>query len=1284
MRNIRSVVCCSLFVASLVVSLPSLRAQNGSQGSIQLTVQDPSGAVVPDADLTLVKIENNDTRTAKSSRSGQYSFVNLDIGTYRLTITREGFATKIFDRVVVAASQVDGLNAILSLGSASDTVRVSTDTTSVLETTSNSIGTVVDMKQIENLPLQGRDLTSFSRLVAGYTGTFNGLPSPSSGNNVDGTQGVASRAKYGDNGATQASVSPRVEAIEQMTVQTDQLDIGSGFGQSTTQLNYVTRRGGNKFHFRAYEDFRNSGLNATSWTYNTAKQRKPKLILNDFGVSAGGFIVRDKLFFFGSFATSRQPSGTPYTNSVFTPSAQGGNFTYTGTDNRSYTVNVFQLAANTNSGLPTKTNTAIAAQLAQINQSVAGASLTPVADPTLNTVNYTSPAPVIKYFPAGRLDYNISQKLRTYLSFLATTSTQPSGAIPAPFPGSNFNNQNAGNFNRNYLSSFGLDYIISPQVINQFKLGFLYAHNEYAYNVAPLYNASPVVDWAFPGDASPNNSSRMSGQNYTTPSGNYYPLFSLSDSITVQKTAHTMQFGFSAYREQDHYYNNPVGFANLSIGLATGDPALQAFSNGSSGTLPNSSGAQLEEAQQLYAVLTGRVSGIQGSYAYDNSSQQYIKGPGRYNLNELSQAWALFFQDSYRATPHLTLNYGLRWDFTGDNHDLTGAYHSALPDSLYGPTAPGDLFKPGALNGNLNPGLTALNHTYKPWNVSPQPAFGLAYNPQVAGKGFLHSLLGSDGGGTVIRAGYALRRYTEPYQFFWNAASNYGTFFYQFFGANPNTTGKIGSYTPGSVQVGASGPVGADGTTPFTNYVLTPTSVQQFAPQSQFTFVANSPGVNGMNPNIRQPYSQSWNLSIQRELGPSRVLEIRYNGNRTIHQWLQLNTNEVNVFENGFLDEFKRAQANLAASGGKTFAGGNATPILNAAFGPGSSAFTSAQFISYLNNGQVGALAAQLAGNGNATPQYFCNLVGSKFSPCPNNAGYNGAGAGYPINFFQANPYAGGRQTGYMTDAGYSNYNGLQVEFRQGNWKGFQLNANYTWSHSLGLASNNQYTAQANNIYTLRDLSKSYGPTLFDVTHVTHISGTYDLPFGRGRALFNHNAFVDRVIGGFNIGTILTYQTGTPFLLMGGYKTYNDYADGGVNLIGISPHDLQKAVGVYRLPGQTTANLIDPKYIGATGSANPNYIQPNATPGTIGRILYLHGPSAFYDDISVTKAIAIKEGVNVRLQSEFLNAFNHPVFGNTTRSTTATLQSTTFSRAGVTNETAGFGRIIELRANIEF
>jgi hypothetical protein len=325
----RHLFCFAMAIACLF-GINSIRAfaQAGSQGKILLSVNDSSGAAIPGAQLELVERSTNSIRSAKSESNGAYTFVAIPIGTYSVKISKPGYAAQQFETVVVEASHTTLVNAVLPVGQVTEVVNVTGSTTPVLETSSNAIGTVVDMKQIEDLPLQGRDLTSFSQLVAGYNGTFNGLPSTDQGSNIDGVVGSSNRMKFGGN--TEPSVAPRLESIEQMTVQTDQLDLNAGFGQSSTQLNFVSRSGSNRLHGRAYEDFRNSGLNANSFENNTAGVRKNKLILNDFGVSVGGPILHDKLFFFGTFAMSKQPGSLSASNNIFTSDAQQGIFSYQG------------------------------------------------------------------------------------------------------------------------------------------------------------------------------------------------------------------------------------------------------------------------------------------------------------------------------------------------------------------------------------------------------------------------------------------------------------------------------------------------------------------------------------------------------------------------------------------------------------------------------------------------------------------------------------------------------------------------------------------------------------------------------------------------------------------------------------------------------------------------------------------------------------------------------------------------------------------------------------------
>jgi hypothetical protein len=283
-----------------------------------------------------------------------------------------------------------------------------------------------------------------------------------------------------------------------------------------------------------------------------------------------------------------------------------------------------------------------------------------------------------------------------------------------------------------------------------------------------------------------------------------------------------------------------------------------------------------------------------------------------------------------------------------------------------------------------------------------------------------------------------------------------------------------------------------------------------------------------------------------------------------------------------------------------------------------------------------------------------------------------------------------------MTAAGYSNYNGLLVDFRQRQWHGLQFDANYAWSHTLGTATANQWQGVINQ-FTARDLRRSYGPTLFDLRHVVHVNATYDLPLGKGKQFLNHGGPVDKIVGGWTIGTIATLHSGYPFQLLGGFNTFNDYGDGGVVLHNITVSQLQNSVGVYPATcsgtGCTTGyvNFINPKYLASSagGGANSAFISPNTTPGTIGATPFLYGPHFTNFDIAITKSVSITERIKFRFQSEFLNAFNHPNFGSYPPPPNLTIQNSSFGQVGQFYNSGNpnqitLARIIELRANIDF
>jgi hypothetical protein len=1266
----RAILCITIGLMFLATTASGWAQE--TRGRVNVTVFDPQKAVVPDAVLELTDVSTNVTSKGITTAAGSYTFIGLSVGKYRLTVTKPGFRVAVYDEVTVSATKSTDIETTLQVGGTTETVTVQ-GITPIVETSSVAIGSTIDIKQIDNLPLAGRDIGAFSRMVPGYTGTWNGLPTMAQGNNVDGVISSTSRMKFGGNSSP--SVSVRLENIEEMTIQTDQLDMNQGFGMAAMQNNYTTRRGTNQYHGQVFWDHRNDNLNAASWSANRSgvnchpwpNCKLPEFKLNDFGGSVGGPVLKDKLFFFFSLSTARQPGASGRSTNVLTSAAQAGNYTYTGTDGLSHTVNLFSVAKAYDPTLQGTLNTMVASKLTAINQTLSQGSITSTTDPNYNSLGWNYSNPSISWFPTFRVDYTPTTKWRVNLAVNQTKQASPTSG-GTPYPGDTFSQYLYGSKSNRISSSLGIDWTATNTLLNAFRFGYLYP---------PSWNPWNEGDWTSQTVAIGGTS--FGWTNFSYPISNFYPVFTIADTVSWQKAKHTLNFGFSAYREQDKYWNGPEP-TNITVGMDAGDPAYNALTNaGSYQPLPFANTTQQGSARSLYASLTGRITGISGMYKYDKSAGAYLQKPlQHFDLNELAKAGGMFIQDNWKFRPNLTINMGFRWDFTASSVDLKGMYHNADLSSIWGPSGIGNLFKPGTLTGNLNPTIDERPKPYNSWNVTPQPSLGIAWSPKF-GDGFLKKIFGE--GNTVIRSSFSYRNFSVPYQYFWNNATDYGAFYYQFYTATARNSTAAGSFAPGSLFLGD----------PYPQFTYDPASYLKSIPASKFTFNNGqyTNGINGMDATLSQPVTMSWTLNVQQKLGKSRALEVRYSGNRIIHQWLSLNLNEVNVFENGFLPEFQNAQKNLAynATKGVTSfanlypgAGTVALPIMTASFtgdrngSQTGSSFRNASFITNLNTGAVGAMANTLTTYGSVP--YFCNLVGASFVPCT-NMGYTGAGGGYPINFFQVNPYATGIPVTMMTDPAWSNYNALQVDFRQSYWHGLQFNANYTWSHNLGVTSGTDWTG-AYTQYTLRNLKESYGPTPFDIRHVFNASGTVDLPFGSGKMFLNQKGVVDRVVGGWTIGTIVRYQTGGASRITGGYSTFNNLADGGVNLTGITRQDLQNAVGVYK-SGANYVQMIDPKYRTTGVGANTQYITANTTPGAYVGAFYIYGvPALTQCDISVTKDTFVTERSKISFQAQFLNAFNHPVF------TGAPGGGVRSSGWGTVTGASNSPRVIEFRLRISF
>ncbi|PYU79545.1 MAG: hypothetical protein DMG50_23585 [Acidobacteria bacterium] len=214
----------------------------------------------------------------------------------------------------------------------------------------------------------------------------------------------------------------------------------------------------------------------------------------------------------------------------------------------------------------------------------------------------------------------------------------------------------------------------------------------------------------------------------------------------------------------------------------------------------------------------------------------------------------------------------------------------------------------------------------------------------------------------------------------------------------------------------------------------------------------------------------------------------------------------------------------------------------------------------------------------------------------------------------------------------------MQLEFRQRFSHGSTLNVNYTWSHSL-TDRYNKAVDNTSNFTTLRDLGLDRGPSPFDIRHVVQAFGTYDLPFGKGRRFSVNNAFVDRVAGGWTVGSIFRFQTGLPFRLSSGQLTVNQQDSGVVANIPVA--QLQGMVGVFK-PATIGSGVfyVNPSLVGSNGQANPSDLALPTIPGQFGSFIYLHGPRFVSDDLSIAKQMPIiGERLRIEIRAEMLNAF---------------------------------------------
>ena len=1282
-RRLLAVISLS-FVSTLFTVVSSAQTITGIHG----LVKDSSGAVVPKAALELVDTATSIARQTTSSDAGTFAFPNLPAGTFKLTATAPGFQSSILQSIVVDTGRTTDVTVQLNVGATTDSIQVSASSQQ-LETTSNEVSNTINVKSIADLPYTSRDALNFSLLTAGAVSTsstadttFNGLPNASLNITLDGMNNNSQRFKSGGN-SFYAFAPERLDAIEEVTVSTSGMNADQS-GQGAMNIRFTTKRGTDKYHFHVLEQFSNEDLNANSWFNNARGLPRNKSRSANYAGNMGGPLVpwirplKNKLFFFVNFEDVPSPGSSIVSRTMPTDDALAGNFTYLGTDGQNHTVNLLSLAgANGYRSTLNPTTKALAAQMVATRNNPAVIGFIPVNGlPYETNMQWNLAGTTTNLYPTARFDIHATSKL----NYSTTWNLYRWDIVGEPYypgaPVASWNtNNNASYLSTRYVWTHTIDYTFTPHLLNNFSFG-IQSNNEYFNSPAdphmwqgngyggqiislPIFSAGTLM--------------------YTgLPDGRNNPVWQATDTMTWVHGKHTMTMG-GAFLNSSFFeisYGG-AGVPSIGLGISGTDPVGSVFTTN---TLPfiSSSNSDIGNAKALYAMLTGRISSYSANQSVDEKTHQYQPfAPGTQRF--LHRNLGVFFADTWRLSPNLTLNYGLRWEFDAPTHSTNGV--DAAQSSLFGPSLV--QFAPGSLGGDMNPQLNIKNVLYNNDYINPAPNIGLTWNPKVESGPFA-KLLGHDK--SVFGAAYRITYYDEGM----NAISNLQ-------GGSPGATQSVNGTTaiaanPGQYFVGEAAPA----------LSVTPASFSFPVPVSNYV-------LNGgltwqyVNPNLKMPYVQDWNIRYQRQLTRSTVLSVAYVGNKGTHIYHYQNVNETNTLENGFIDEFKNAQTNLAINNGLSVAqltaqpyvslktqnfantglpGQVALPLFQTAFGangsnaalPATSGFQSTGYVTDLQQGLVGTLASSLAST--SAPTTYCRLVGSNFAPCA-ALGYT-AKTAYPMNVFRANPYT--NTVNYQNDDANSNYNALQLTVRQSFSHGVVMQGNYTWSHTLGTVNNLADQTGTTTWATMRNGHLSYGPTPFDHRQVLNIYGSYDLPIGRGRLLNLNGRALNAAFGGWTIGSINTISSGAPSNFTGGRATFNTTADGGVVFgNGQSINSLLQATATQVSGFDKSCTCIHTNVsslVLSNGVVNPAVVQAAQTPGVIGSPVWYYGKTGFTFNLSATKNVRFTERVNMRLYAEATSWLNHPFFSQGS----LTLTGSTFGNITGTSGT----RSMILRWSLDF
>ncbi len=854
MRHLRSLVLGALITGApaVLLTLPGTTLHAQDAGQISGVVVDTTGAVVPNAQVSLRNTETNSTRTATANGQGEYQFTGLAPAHYEVTTAATaGFgATRSAVEVLVGGKEtVD-----IKLGGASNntTIEVTADSGIQVNSQSQELSQVVSEAQVSQLPSLTRNPYDFVAL----SGNVSSGDRTASG----GDQNVANRGVgFTINGQRSTGTEILLDGVENIGVFNDDvgikvpLDAVHEFRVITTNyepqygrasggiVSVATKAGSNRFRGNLWEFNRIAAVTANTVTNAQSGQAKGQYTRNQFGFDVGGPIFKDKLFFQGSTEWTRVRSAATQLASIPTPQFLG-----------LASPNIQSFFSAYGTGAPTnyRTTTTAAQIEAATEQSdangnpIAGSGTIipniPASTPVFGTVGFTAPGdaggglPQNTYNIVGRFDYNFSNNTQVFFRYVDYDEIDQIGSNFA----SPYAQYNVGTATANQAYLLNLTHEFNAALTSITKASFSRFNQSYTYDTA-LQNVPTLFISADARNPVDNSAINLPGFYNSNPANGGLPFggpqntVQINQDVAIVKGRHGMQFGGQILYIQDNQAYGAYAQAGAQLGNGRG-PGLQNLQTGNV--------FQFLAAVDPRGALPCVADTYTGTLSVTPSCSVNLPASApSFARSDRFHDWAVYGQDAWKVSPKLTVNYGARYEYYGVQHNDNQALDSNF---FYGA---GTSLPQEIRNGVVQTGISnSIGHgLWKPQYGTVSPRVGFAYDLSGDGK-------------MSIRGGYGI-----------SYERNFGNVTFNVIQNPPNYAVIVVNNTP--LTNSNAGPLGgANGSVP-----LPPTSLRN------------------VDENIRTAQTQFWDAAIERQLGNGNVVSVQYAAARGVHLYDIKNYNGI-------------------------------------------------------------------------------------------------------------------------------------------------------------------------------------------------------------------------------------------------------------------------------------------------------------------------------------------------------------------------------------------------------